>query len=270
MREFGTFRTSSKRDRLLAQLLAAIAELQIKEGPVGGRTKLLGPSACGELGVCVPLEASGAGLFKRRKHGQEGTRPSAGRLKSYSDRNSSDPSGYLSRYQIFMKKAQFDKAQEELERIYTIYPKYPNLHYYKGVMYTNMGNHKLAAEEYETELKNNDLSVAALIALGKAKVEIGDSKGALTHLAKAMGLQPANADAKATAALANHRLKNFAGAVALYQAAIQVDSGNPLLYRRLGECYRDMGDLIAARGAFKKYLQMEPDAVDKAEIERYL
>jgi Flp pilus assembly protein TadD len=109
-----------------------------------------------------------------------------------------------------------------------------------------------------------------LIALGKTQIALGDPKGALTHLAKAMGLQPANAEAKMNAALANHRLKNYAGAIALFQAAIQIDPGNPLLYKDLGNCYRDMGDLIAARGAFKKYLEMEPDAVDKAEIERYL
>jgi tetratricopeptide (TPR) repeat protein len=169
-----------------------------------------------------------------------------------------------------MKKALFEKAQEELERIYTIYPKYPNLHYYKGMMYSNMGNHKLAAEEYATELNNNEMSVPALISLGKAKIELGDFKGALTHLAKAMGLQPANSEAKLNAAIANQRMKNYAGAIALFQAAIQLDSGNPLLYKRMGECYRDMGDLIQARSSFQKYLQMEPDAADKAEIERYL
>ena len=38
----------------------------------------------------------------------------------------------------------------------------------------------------------------------------------------------------------------------------------------MGECYREMGDMNNARKAFQKYLQMEPDAVDKAEIERYL
>jgi tetratricopeptide (TPR) repeat protein len=65
-------------------------------------------------------------------------------------------------------------------------------------------------------------------------------------------------------------MKNYAGAIALFQAAIQLDSGNPLLYKRMGECYRDMGDLIQARSSFQKYLQMEPDAADKAEIERYL
>jgi tetratricopeptide (TPR) repeat protein len=253
-----------------AELLAAIAELEIKKGRWGDAQNTLDQARQANPEYAYPWKLQAQIYLNDENTDKKALDKALEAFKSYSDRNSSDPSGYLSRYQIFMKKAQFDKAEAELDRIFTIYPKYPNLHYYKGIMYSNMGNHKLAATEYETELENNELSVPSLIALGKAKIELGDPKGALTHLAKAMGLQPKNAEAKMNAAIANHRLKNYAGAVALFQAAIQLDPGNPILYKRLGECYRDMGDLIAARGAFQKYLQMEPDAIDKAEIERYL
>jgi tetratricopeptide (TPR) repeat protein len=253
-----------------AELLAAIAELEIKKGQWTDAQRYIDQARQANPEYAYPWKLQAQVYLNDENTDKKALDKALAAFKSYSDRNSSDPSGYLSRYQIFMKKAEFEKAEGELDRIYAIYPKYPNLHYYKGVMYTNMGNYKLAAEEYATELKNNDLSVPALIALGKTQIALGDPKGALTHLAKAMGLQPANAEAKMNAALANHRLKNYAGAIALFQAAIQIDPGNPLLYKDLGNCYRDMGDLIAARGAFKKYLEMEPDAVDKAEIERYL
>ncbi len=253
-----------------AELLAAIAELEIKKGQWADAQQYVDQARQANPEYAYPWKLQAQIYLNNENTDKKALDKALEAFKSYSDRNASDPSGYLSRYQIFMKKAQFEKAQVELERIYAIYPKYPNLHYYKGLMYSNMGNYKLAAEEYATELANNDMSIPALISLGKVKIELGDPKGALTHLAKAMGLQPANAEAKLNAALANHRLKNYAGAVALFRAAIQIDPGNPLLYKRLGECYRDMGDLIAARGAFQKYLQMEPDAADKAEIERYL
>jgi tetratricopeptide (TPR) repeat protein len=253
-----------------AELLAAIAELEIKKGQWKEAQQYLDQARQANPEYAYPWKIQAQIYLNDEYTDKKALDRALDAFKSYSDRNSSDPSGYLSRYQIFMKKAQFEKAEEELERIYSIYPKFPNLHYYKGIMYTNMGNYKLAAEEYTSELQNNDMAVPALIALGKTKIELGDPKGALTHLAKAMGLQPANAEAKMYAALANHRLKNYSGAVALFQSAIQLDAGNPVLYKRLGECYRDMGDLIAARSAFQKYLQMEPDAVDKSEIERYL
>ncbi|MBS1963325.1 MAG: tetratricopeptide repeat protein [Bdellovibrionales bacterium] len=253
-----------------AELLAAIAELEIKKGQWKEAEQYVEQSRQANPEYAYPWKLQAQIYLNDENTDKKALDKALDAFKSYSDRNSSDPSGYLSRYQIFMKKAQFEKAQAELERIYAIYPKYPNLHYYKGLMYTNMGNYKLAAEEYGTELANNDLSVPSLIALGKAKIELGDAKGALVPLAKAMGLQPNNSEAKMNAAIANHRMKNYAGAIALFQAAIQLDAGNPILYKRMGECYRDMGDLIAARGAFQKYLQMEPDAADKADIERYL
>jgi tetratricopeptide (TPR) repeat protein len=253
-----------------AELLAAIAELEIKKGQWVEAQQYLDQSRQANQEYAYPWKLQAQIYLNDENTDKKALDKALDAFKSYSDRNASDPSGYLSRYQIFMKKAQFEKAQDELERIYAIYPKYPNLHYYKGIMYSNMGNFKLAADEYGSELANNDMSVPSLVALGKAKIELGDARGAIAPLSKAMGLQPANAEAKLYAALANHRLKNYAGAVALFQSAVQLDPGNPILYKRMGECYRDMGDLIAARAAFQKYLQMEPDASDKAEIERYL
>ena len=42
-----------------------------------------------------------------------------------------------------------------------------------------------------------------------------------------------------------------------------------MLYKRLGVAYREAGDLGRATTAFRKYLEMEPDAPDRAEFLRY-
>ncbi len=253
-----------------AELSAAIAELEIKKGQWSVAQTFIDQARQANPDYAYPWKLQAQIFLNDENTDKKALDRALEAFKSYSDRNASDPSGYLERYRIFMKKAQFEKAEIELNKIYAIYPKYPNLHYYKGIMYSNMANHKVAAEEYIAELKNNPNSVPTLIALGKALIELGDGKGALTHLAKAMGMQPQNQEAKLHAAVANQKMKNYPGAIALFQTAISLDPGNPLLYKRMGECYRDMGDMISARTAFQKYLQMEPDASDKAEIERYL
>jgi tetratricopeptide (TPR) repeat protein len=253
-----------------AELLSAIAELQIRKGQWTTAQQYIDQARQANPDYAYPWKLQAQIYLNDENVDKKALDRALDAFKSYSDRNASDPSGYLERYRIFMKKAQFEKAEEELNRIFAIYPKYPNIHYYKGLMYANMANHKVAADEYVEELKNNPRSVPTLIALGKALLELGDPKSALTHLAVAMTLQPQNAEAKMFAAVANHRLKNYTGAIALFRAAIQLDAGNPTIYKRMGECYRDMGDLIHAREAFQKYLQMEPDASDKAEVEKYL
>lgn len=253
-----------------AELHAGIAELLIQKGEWAAAQ-----SSVDEARRVDPDNATAWKLQAQIHLNQEGADKKAldralDAYKSYSDRNTSDPSGYLERYRIFVRKAQFEKANEELDRIYAIYPKYPNLHFYKGAMYGVMGNHKVAAQEYLSELENNPNSVPTLISLGKELLELGDAKSAIQYLTKAMQFAPTNSEAKFQAANANKVLRNYQGAVALYQEALRLDSGNPLIYKKLGECYRDMGDAINAGAAFRKYLEMEPDAQDRSEFERYL
>jgi Tfp pilus assembly protein PilF len=50
------------------------------------------------------------------------------------------------------------------------------------------------------------------------------------------------------------------------RSAIDLDRANPLLYKRLGLIYRDMNDMNSACNSFRKYLEMEPDAQDKADF----
>jgi tetratricopeptide (TPR) repeat protein len=253
-----------------AALLAGIAELNIQRGEWSIAQQFVDQAFAADREYAYPW------LLQARIHkNKEGLEKDAldkalAAFKSYSDRNISDPSGYLERYQIFLKKTEFEKASDELSRVYALYPKYPSLHYYKGALYGVMANHKAAIDEYNVELKNNPQNVIAMIALGKELVELGAVQEALTHFNKSMQLQPTSAEAKQQSGYANYLLKNYQGAVALYRAALAIDTANPIIYKRLGMAYRDMGDPAGASQAFRKYLEMEPDAPDKAEFQQFL
>jgi tetratricopeptide (TPR) repeat protein len=253
-----------------AEFLAAIAEFQIQKGDwekaqqnVDQATK-----ANPEYAYSWKLQAQ---IYMNRE-GQEKDALDRALLsyKSYSERNASDPSGYLERYKIFVKKAEFEKAKEELNRIYSIYPKYPSLHYYLGALYAVQGNHKAAAEEFKLELANNPSNVQTLISYGRELLDLEKPQDALNQFSKAMQLAPLSADAKQNAGWANYYLKNYMAAVTLLRAALVNDRANPLIFRRLGLVYREMGDMASACGAFKKYLEMEPDAADKASFQSCL
>jgi tetratricopeptide (TPR) repeat protein len=113
-----------------AELLSAIAELQIKKGQWADAQQFLDQARQANPEYAYPWKLQAQIYLNDENTDKKALDKALEAFKSYSDRNASDPSGYLSRYQIFMKKAQFEKAQTELERIYAIYPKYPNLHYY--------------------------------------------------------------------------------------------------------------------------------------------
>jgi tetratricopeptide (TPR) repeat protein len=257
--------TSSK-----AELLAAIAEFQIQKGSVEQAKQNLDQAMAVNPDYAYPWK-----LMAKIYMAKEGTDKAAldkalAAYKSYSDRNASDPSGYLERYRIYIRRMEFDKAAEELDKIFGVYPKYPNLHYYKGALYGIMGNQKAAVEEYQIELKNNPQNVNTMVALGKTYVEVGMVQESLNEFVKAMQIAPQSSEAKHQAGYANYLLKNYSAAVALYVAAAAIDKGNPLIYKRLGLAYQALGDGQNAAINFRKYIEMEPDAQDRAQIERFL
>jgi tetratricopeptide (TPR) repeat protein len=252
------------------ELLVALAEFYLKKADYLtcmryiNQAKALDPDAASPYRIQGQLDLAREGIDK------DALSNALDSFRYYSERNQSDPVGYLERYRIYVRRGEFDKAGDELNQIYAVYPKYPNLGFYKGSLYSVMGNHKLAAEEFQKELKTNNRNYAVWMALGKEQVEIGLLGEAIASFNQAMQLEPKNSEPRHWAGWANYLTKNYTAAVVLLQGAIQLDPGNPILYKRLGLAYRDSGDPGNARAAFRKYLEREPDAQDKGEFAQYL
>jgi tetratricopeptide (TPR) repeat protein len=251
-----------------AELLAAIADLNTQKGSWDLAQQYVDQSTAADPEYAYPWKVQAA-IYMNSASEKGMLDKALAAYQSYCERNPSDPIGHLERYRIFIRKGDSEKAFDELDRIFAIYPKYPNLHFYKGALFAMIGNHKAAVDELQTELKNNPDGVSALILLGKEMIQNGAATESLGYFNKAMKIAPRNPEAKAESAFANYLLKNFAGAIALYQAALSLDPANPTLYKRLGMAYQAQGDEGNAAAAFHKYLEMEPDAPDKSEFERY-
>jgi tetratricopeptide (TPR) repeat protein len=264
-----------KGSRAVGAFLSAIAEFQIQKGDWDLAQQNVNQAMAADPDLAEPwrLQAE-IYLNQGGQSGQSGKdrevlNKALAAYQSYSDRNVSDPIGHLERYKLFIKKTDFEAAANELEKIYSIYPKYPNLHYYKGALFSIMRNRRAAIAEFKAELDNNPNNMTTLKALGKEYVEQGTPDQGLPYFTKAMTLEPEDAEAKAEAANANFLMKNFTGAAALYQAALVYDPANPALYKRMGIAFRAAGDHNSATQAFRKYLELEPDAPDKMEFQRY-
>ncbi len=252
-----------------AEYLAAIAELQMQKGNLDLAQENVDQAIQVNPDYAYSWKLQAQIHMSRESVDRQALDKALASYKSYSDRNLSDPSGYLERYQIFVRRTQYDQAKEELNKIFEIYPKYPNLHYYLGALYGLQGNHKLAIEEFKAETQNNPMNAQALIGYGKELLELNEpdaTREALTQLTKAMQVNPRSADAKQNAGWANFKLKNYTAGVALIREAIALDPANPAHYRRLGLVYRDSGDPASACVALRKYIEMEPDASDRGIV----
>jgi tetratricopeptide (TPR) repeat protein len=188
-------------------------------------------------------------------------------LKSYSDRKTADPFGYLERFEIYLKDSDFEKAQAELERVFDVSPRYPQLHYKRSLMYSRMGRIKDALAELEAEIKISPRFDPAWVEQGAVYLRLNQVDEALKSYNQAMELNPKNAQAKIGAGYANYLKRQYPTAIALFQAALSLDRGNPDIYKKMGLAYRESGDLAKAGQFFRNYLDLAPDAPDRGEFE---
>ena len=190
--------------------------------------------------------------------------------KAYSDRKPSDPYGYLQRFDIFLGDSNFQKAEEELDRVFEVSPSYPELHYRRAQMYFKMGRTKDALTELEKELKNNPRLVKALVEQGDILTRAGNLDDAMKSYTRAMQLDPQDVSAKVGAGYVSYLKRQFPSAIALFLSAIGIDRGNPDIYKKLGMAYRDSGEGPKATQAFQSYLDLSPDAPDRFQIEQLM
>jgi tetratricopeptide (TPR) repeat protein len=256
----------NQREGARAELLTGIAELQIQKGDWDAAQKTVNEALQSNPEFPLSYRLQGQIHMSHEATDKEALNKALEAYKAYSDRNPSDPSGYLERYKILARKGQYEQAYEELKRIYEIYPKYPQLHFYLGALFAVQGNHKAAIEEFQKELVNNPNHLQTVMAYGRELLEMGAAQEALNQFNKAMRIAPGSSEAKHYAGWASRAMKNYDAGAALIRSAIALDPGNPLLYKRLGIVYRESGNLGQACSAFKKYLEMEPDAADKDEF----
>ena len=190
-------------------------------------------------------------------------------LKSYSDRKTSDPFGYLQRFEIFLKESDFEKAAEELNKVFEISPRYTELHYRRSQLYAKMGRTKDALGELQEELKLNPRLTKAWVEQGNIYVRANDIEDAMKSFVKAMEIDPQSAEAKIGAGYVNYLKRQYPSSIALYLAALSLDKGNPDIYKKLGTAYRDSGDQQNAARAFRSYLDLAPDAPDRNLYDQY-
>jgi tetratricopeptide (TPR) repeat protein len=249
-----------------AEVFGKIAELYLQKGDDENAQKYLNEAIRLDKMIALLWKIQAKVFLKSEGIEKDARKKAIDSLGMYVKLNTSDPEGYFMRYQIFLRMPDYEAARFELLKVYQITPRYPNLHYHLAYLYFIQGNYIESKKELSIELKNNPHSFQSKVLMGRVLIEQNNFQEALQLLMDALSQNPNSAEAKHHAGWANYKLKNFIAATSLFESAIKLDASNPVLYKRLGVIYRDMGDMNQSCNTFKKYLAMEPDAVDKADF----
>ncbi|MBI3557815.1 MAG: hypothetical protein HY074_16260 [Deltaproteobacteria bacterium] len=194
---------------------------------------------------------------------------------SYSNLAPLDPSGHIERSKIFLtrdEKGRTDilSAKVELLKVIEQYPRYPGIHFMLGDLFNQAGDNDKALMQGQEEVKNNPSFIPAYVLVTTIMNKVKQHQDALNLSNVVLKTAPNYAPILLQAGVANRGLKNYAAAQSMLERAATLDAGNPLIWKELGLLYYDISNFPHMKEAFKKYLDMFPDAPDKAEVEDYL
>ena len=174
------------------------------------------------------------------------------------------------------------------QRLATLHPHYPHVHYHLGALYRSLGQHQLAAGQFQQAVLEAG-SALDHAALAQAYRELGRTRWALWHAQQACRLAPANADLQAlraglaaaahpgelSAAYARllrmdpdskeghfqlgeacRRRADWAGAIRHYRKVAAIDPCDPVPWNNIGAAYLELERYAPARQCLKRALSL--------------
>ena len=202
---------------------------------------------------------------------------------------------------VLQAQNQVNAALEAFLRAAVLDPSDADPIFLSGQLYMERGDNASAIRQFERVLKINSRYPKAHVALGKVAIKMGDPKKAIEEASQERAINPDLSDAYILAAEAYYDLKQYTNCAAEYQKAVSKRGHSVVTLVRMARCYRLSGALDSASSllkqaqalesgnadvwkeqgalyhmkgmaeqavtAYSTYLQLMPNATDKAEIE---
>ncbi|MBW1988943.1 MAG: tetratricopeptide repeat protein [Deltaproteobacteria bacterium] len=161
---------------------------------------------------------------------------------------------------IHFVRGELDKAREYYERALSVYDKVPSVHY-------ELGRVLKRQEKWEEAIRHLEAAVAlaperkysfAHFELGEILEKQGRTAEARECYAQALASDPGFE--KAQQALKRLMDQRLADAVARMEKEVQKDPDNPVYLNRLGNLYKNQGELDKAMEMYQKALSLAPES----------
>jgi len=180
------------------------------------------------------------------------------------------PKFYKSHYELgktYLRKDDVKKGEEEMKLTLEIEPNFLPAVMAMGDYYFDHSSYSQAISYYEEALKKQPNQTEIMLKQAKALHESGNDRKAITILQKIIQLRPTSSTVYYELGVLYEENNNPAQALRMYQKSVALNSKDPRPYYQLGFLYKELKQNAKAVNAFKTFLVLNPDAVDKADIE---
>lgn len=171
---------------------------------------------------------------------------------------------------VMFETGKLIEAAKWFRRIQEKLPSYPKVQYYIARIKFLSRDFDGAQKEAENDIKDNGESDTTLVLLGEIYVQKGDLITAENTYKKAQKINPRSYDALMGLAELSTMRNNYDLALDLYKKAMNLKSDEAIVHKKIGDVYRLLGQGTLAIESYRMYLEMNPDASDKAQIDSYI
>lgn len=181
-----------------------------------------------------------------------------------------DPSDPTPLYELGILYLAFKKpapAIQQFQRVQKLNNRYPKTHYHIGKAYLLMGEPDKAVAEALSEKRLNPKLADAYLLAGEARMELKQYNQAAGEFQAALKLRPQGAEIYVRLAKSYRLTGNPDIALQMLRMAENAESGYAEIYKERGATLEMKGERGEAVDAYCRYLQILPNAPDKAVID---
>ena len=171
---------------------------------------------------------------------------------------------------VLFENGKFSEASKWFLRIQQKMETYPKVQYYIAKIKYYAKDYDGAMTDVKKDLEANGENDADLALMGLIHSAKGEFVEAENAYKKAQKINPRSYDALMGLADISTKRNNFDLALDMYKKAHKEKGDEPVIHKKIGDVYRLLGQGALAVESYKLYLEMNPEASDKTQIESYI
>lgn len=171
---------------------------------------------------------------------------------------------------VLFEDGKLVEAAKWFRRIQDKLDTYPKVQYYIAKIKYLSKDYEGALKDVQADIKANGENDADLTLLGQIYTAQDKLIEAENLFKKAQKLNPKSYESLMGLADISTKRNNFDLALDLYKRAQKEKVDEPIIHRSIGDVYRRLGQGALAVESYKLYLEMAPEASDKAQIQSYI
>lgn len=160
-----------------------------------------------------------------------------------------------------------DKGIEYLRKAVELSPENSLINYDLGVLFAKKSNFQESAVYSKKALEGGSEFAEAYNNYGYALAQLGRHQEALEAIDKSLALKPDSAAALDSKGFALYGMGRYDEALKIYGDALKADPTIGEIYLHLAQAHEKLGNYDKSIKAYETYLQMTPEATDKAQVE---